>query len=331
MDDDARVLNIERALIPPPGPTPVPIGVEFHITNLNEIDSEKECFQVTGTLTLTWKDTRLAFDPEATGIRAQVFQGSYQVNEVSPAWYPQVVLANAFNGYDKQGSILRIHPDGTCEFTESLTATARVRFDLRHLPFDKQTLMLDFQILGFRFDEVQFNESQHSVVSNRDDLRVAQWKVGEIASRIDIAPNSYNRSSAFIVMIGVTREPLFMLRTIILPLMLCVLLSMSVFWMEPTDLGDRMNVSCFGILTSVAYLIVISDLLPQISYVTLTHVFLNASLLVMFATAIMNLTVYLYEKRGHSSHWIDVLCRWGFPSFYLGAIGLAFLWIGVLS
>jgi hypothetical protein len=92
-----------------------------------------------------------------------------------------------------------------------------------------------------------------------------------------------------------------------------------------------MNVSCFGILTSVAYLIVISDLLPQISNVTLTHVFLNASLLIMFATAIMNLTVYLYEKRGHSSRWIDVLCRWGFPSLYLGAIGLAFLWIGVLS
>lgn len=330
-EDDARVLNVERGLIPPPGPTPVPIGVEFHITNLNEIDSEKESFQVTGTLTLTWKDTRLAFDPEATGMRVQVFQGPFQVNEISPAWYPQVVLANAFNGYEKQGSILRIRPDGTCEFTESMTATARVRFDLRHLPFDKQSLMLDFQILGFRFDEVQFNASQHSVMSNRDDLRVPQWKVGEIASRIDVAPNSYKRSSAFIVTIGVTREPLFMLRTIILPLMLCVLLSMSVFWMEPTDLGDRMNVSCFGILTSVAYLIVISDLLPQISYVTLTHVFLNASLLIMFATAIMNLTVYLYEKRGHSSRWIDTLCRWGFPSIYLGAIALAFVWIGVLS
>jgi hypothetical protein len=323
--------DVERALVLPESPKPVSVQASFHLSQINEIDSEKESFHASGTLTLTWNDPRQAFDPTVAGIAVKVYQGGYQFNEIAPAWYPQVILGNEFGGYEKRGTILRIYPDGTNTLTESVSATARANFNLRHLPFDKQTLELDFQLFGFGHSEISFVPTELAATADRDRIRVPQWEFVDVQSRIGTAPDDHMKAPSFVVSISVSRKPLFMLRTIILPLIFCVFLSMSVFWMEPTDLGDRMNVSCFGILTSIAYLIVISDLLPQTSEVTLTHVFLNWSLLVMFGTAIVNLVVSTWEKNQRPSRWLDVTCRWLFPAIYLGLMGAAVLYVGILT
>ncbi|MEI8212437.1 MAG: hypothetical protein WCI02_09830 [Planctomycetota bacterium] len=323
--------NVERALVLPESPKPVSVLASFHLSGINEIDSQKESFQASGTLTLTWNDPRQAFDPTVSGMAVKVYQGGYQFNEIAPAWYPQVILANEFGGYEKRGTILRIYPDGTNTLTESVSATARADFNLRHLPFDKQTLELEFQLFGFSGTEISFGTTEPAVTADRDRIRVPQWEFLDVQSQIGVAPSDRNGAPSFVVHISVARQPLFMLRTIILPLIFCVFLCMSVFWMEPTHLGDRMNVSCFGILTSIAYLIVISDLLPQVSEVTLTHAFLNGSLLMMLGTAIVNLVVSTWEKQQRPGRWLDVTCRWLFPSIYLGLIGAAILYFGILT
>ena len=68
-------------------------------------------------------------------------------------------------------------------------------------------------------------------------------------------------------------ESFYMSRLVILPLVVIVLLSFSVFWMDRSSVGDRLGVSFIGILTGVAYQLVMSDHLPRISYVTLMHGF----------------------------------------------------------
>lgn len=110
-----------------------------------------------------------------------------------------------------------------------------------------------------------------------------------------------------------------MVRLVIVPLILIVILSWSVFWMERSSLGDRMSVSFVGILTAVAYQIVLSDILPKISYVTLMNAFLNFSLLLMCLTVLINLIVGACDKRGRSGcgDRIDKHCRWAFPVAYV--------------
>jgi hypothetical protein len=101
-----------------------------------------------------------------------------------------------------------------------------------------------------------------------------------------------------------------------------VLLSFSVFWMDRSSLGDRINVSFIGILTAVAYLLVTTDQLPRISYFTLIHGFLNLSFLTMCATVMINLLVGALDKRGkfELGDRIDRRCRWGFPLAYFGLL-----------
>lgn len=323
--------HIEANLVLPAGKRPIEIQASFWLLSVNSIDSETESFQVSGTLTLAWRDSRQAFDPEVAGVREKIYQGSYQFNELAPAWYPQVVLANEFGMLDKRATLLRVQPDGTSTLVESFTCAARAKLDLRKLPFDSQTLDLRFKVFGFGNEDAVLVCGPTSVQADMQDIRVPQWDIASFSGRTEIEGNGRESASAYVVSLVAHRKSLFMMRTIILPLMFCVLLSMSVFWMEGNQIGDRMNVSFFGILTSVAYYIVISDLLPQISYVTLIHFFLNLSLLTMFGTAIVNLVVATRERNGKPSQWIDVRCRWLFPLVYLGLIAIGcFLMLVVL-
>jgi len=110
----------------------------------------------------------------------------------------------------------------------------------------------------------------------------------------------------------------------VVPLIVIVLLSFSVFWMDRSSLGDRINVSFIGILTGVAYQIVVSDLVPRISYSTLIHGFLNLSFILMCATVAINLIVGSLDQKGKSElgNRIDRRCRWIFPLVYFSLNGL---------
>ena len=148
-------------------------------------------------------------------------------------------------------------------------------------------------------------------------------------------PASYaghsNVASAFVMSVAVQRESFYLSRLVILPLIVIVLLSFSVFWMDRSSLGDRISVSFIGILTAVAYQVVMNDMLPRIAYMTWINGFLNFSFLLMVGTVIINLVVGGLVQQGRSevAHRIDRLCRWIFPLTYFGLIlilfGVAFL------
>ena len=89
-------------------------------------------------------------------------------------------------------------------------------------------------------------------------------------------------------------------------------------------MGDRISVSFVGILTAVAYQIVVGDLLPHVSYITVMHGFLNFSYLIMCATVVINLVVGACDKNGKHAlgELIDRRCRWIFPLAYLGLLSV---------
>jgi hypothetical protein len=137
-------------------------------------------------------------------------------------------------------------------------------------------------------------------------------------------------ASTFVVSMDVGRKSLFVVRLVIVALVLIVMLSWSVFWMDQSSLGDRVNVSFIGILTVVTYQIVLSEILPRISYLTLMNGFLNMSFFIMCASVVVSLWVGWLDRRGQTAigDRIDRRCRWIFPVVYVGLlllmVGLAF-------
>ncbi len=118
------------------------------------------------------------------------------------------------------------------------------------------------------------------------------------------------------------RKSLFILRLVVVPLMAIVMLSWSVFWMDKSSVGDRLSVSFIGVLTVVAYMMVLGEILPRISYITLINAFLNISFLIMCVSAIINLRVSFLDRQGKAAlgDLLDRRCRWIFPLTYFGLI-----------
>jgi hypothetical protein len=137
--DPPRTAGISAFLLGPPqekGPVVVRTRFEFH--DILEINDGEETFLFSGVLTLTWNDPRQAFDPAVVGVDEKVFQGSYQFDEVSPGWYPQVVIANESGTFQSSGVVLRVQPDGTSTLIQTITAAAEVELNMRRFPFDRR-------------------------------------------------------------------------------------------------------------------------------------------------------------------------------------------------
>ena len=191
-------------------------------------------------------------------------------------------------------------------------------------PFDGQRLEAVFEVLGFGTNEVVLQADAETAVPAR--VRVPQWTIVGTSVSIRDHLASYagpaGVSSTLVLSVDVQRESWFARRLVVAPLVVIVLLSFSVFWMDRASLGDRVSISFIGILTVVAYQLVTSEQLPRIAYVTLMHAFLNLSFLTMCATVVVNLVVGGLDQRGRQElgDRVDRICRWLFPLVYFSLI-----------
>jgi hypothetical protein len=308
---------------------PVRVDVEFRLREINAVDEESETFGFAGVLMLAWQDDRQAFDPVEFGAPEKVFNGAYQFNEVFTGWWPQMVLANQTGALERQGVSLRIQPDGRMVHLESLVATVKSRMDMRRFPFDDQKFEAVFGVLGHdASDVVLVHEANRRDFGPVEGQSISQWKtpvvhtsVREIDFNVDAGSALI---SAFTLQLDMQRRPFFMLRLTAMPIGMLVMLSWSVFWMDRSSLGDRMDVSFLGILTTVAYQIMFSDTLPKISYITLSSAFLFVSFIAICATVFVNLRVSSLDRRGDSAKGdrLDRICRITFPVAYVGGVGI---------
>ncbi|MFE8031893.1 hypothetical protein [Thiohalocapsa marina] len=316
------------ALAPPKPAGPLVVRARLDINQINEIDDSAENFEFSGVLTLSWQDPRQAFDPAVEGVKEKIYTGNFQFDEISPGWYPQLVLVNESGLLEKSAVILRVRPDGTSILTETLNARAESKLDMRRFPFDHQHLKAAFQVLGYDKDEVQLVADTGRAPAPDSRVRIPQWNLQGISDSTEEWTAPYagqgGLASTYIVTIDMKRQPFYMMRLVVFPLFVIVLLSFTVFWMDRSSLGDRVSVSFIGILTAVAYLMVTGDNMPRIGYATLIHGFLNLSLIIMTITVVFNLMVGALEQKGEPALAlrIDHICRWAFPLAYLGLMGV---------
>ena len=163
------------------------------------------------------------------------------------------------------------------------------------------------------------------------EIRVPQWVLTRTRTLTETvlptAPGLPGRTSVFVFETDVRRQGAFVIRLVIGPLLLVVILSWSVFWMDRASVGDRMSVSFVGLLTAVAYQIVLGDILPHISYLTAVNVFVNISFMTMCASIVVNLFVGEFNREGRAAEAdaLDNRCKRIFPIVYFSLIVVTIL------
>jgi hypothetical protein len=330
---DAAGPEAARLLGPPPGDGPTEVSAGFYLSDLTRIEGEHELCVFEGVLTLTWLDSRQAFDAEAFDLQERIYQGGFQFSEVYDGWWPQLILTNESGNFSRRGNLLRITPDGMMTYIEELDISAKSPMKMGAFPFDQQTCTASFEVLGFDVSEVLLSADPRNSGHKLKDVSVADWRFIGLTTTTteDNLMNAHGGQatlSTLHVNIEVERDPGFILRVIIAPLIMLVMLSWSVFWMDRESLGDRMDISFIGILTVVAFQILVSEQLPHIPYFTLMSTFLYINYLLLFATVIMNLVVGRLDRSDRKAlgNRIDIRCRWMFPASYFGLIGLSALY-----
>ncbi len=209
----------------------------------------------------------------------------------------------------------------------TIDAIAKSHLQLRQYPFDRQQFVAIFEVLGFDRLQVVLRADPTTSGVWEDEahkVRVPQWREPQLSTSIVEYEPAYvvgdkNPITAFKAQIEISRDPFYTLRLVGFPVMVFVMLSWSVFWMDRSSVGDRMDISFIGILTVVAYQIMFSENLPKISYLTVMMSFMIISFLMMCATVVVNLKVAGLDNSGRFEEGdrVDKYCRYLFPLAYL--------------
>jgi gamma-aminobutyric acid receptor subunit beta len=105
---------------------------------------------------------------------------------------------------------------------------------------------------------------------------------------------------------------------VILPLVLIVIMSWTVFWIDPNEAGTQISVAVTSMLTLIAYRFAIDTQLPRLPYMTRLDAFILISTLLVFLSLIeVLLTTILDNKQQiERAKTIDRYCRVIFPVIF---------------
>ena len=114
---------------------------------------------------------------------------------------------------------------------------------------------------------------------------------------------------------------------VLAPLMVILFLSWAVFWIDPSQVGAQIGVSGTSILTLIAFLYKLDNVLPPVSYLThMDHFIFTALVLVFIAyiEALVSITLAHKDKKELALK-LDYSFRIAYPILFL--IVIYFFWL----
>jgi hypothetical protein len=283
----------------------VPINVEFFFLDLVEISDKLGRFSPSFVISFIWKDPRL----QAASASSSAGACSSHLSEI---WHPHFIFVNAAESADDREPMVEIYPDGRVVYSKRVTRQFTLDFDLRKFPFDQQVLTIEIASLLYGPNDVDFIATE-SGTDMHENSALQGWQLGEISS-LPVEPivtlNSAHATFAYAM--TVQRQSDFYFWRLFFPLLLITLMSWSVFWLEPSQLGAQIAVATSAIFTLMAFLVSLGDVLPSVSYLSVADkIVVAATILVFLAFGESIVTGTLVQQnRAALARSIDQVGRW---------------------
>ena len=310
----------EAVFVDPPnsnGVTQVDIGL--YVVDISNVNSVENTYRLEGLIDLVWCDPRMGSNGQEK--HNQIYLEEDAEEKIKRIWWPSVTFVNEVGEYFRKNEELIIFASGTVEYREKFSVELKSFFDLTKFPFDEQTLYVEIESFAWDENYVKLNIDKEKIGFN-SSLNLPEWEIGDLETEIKQNQQEVRSEipfSKFSMHIKLIRQPGFYLWKVIIPLMILVVISWSVFWMAEESLADRISFSLTGILTVVAYQFLISENLPNISYLTLMDAILSLSFVVMALTVAENIVVNWLntENLKFLAIKVDRICQFAFPSIYV--------------
>jgi Neurotransmitter-gated ion-channel ligand binding domain/Neurotransmitter-gated ion-channel transmembrane region len=307
--------RLEDLKYPPKGKGSIKVSMGLHVSNLADINQASETFDMTGYLLYSWRDSRLAYNPELNGSNGK----TVSLDEI---WHPAIEMVN-LKELSTSNISVTILPDGTVQAQERFAKTLSSSLALQSFPFDRQSLQLVLESLNYGKDTVELVADPTKISIGTDSfVTLSEWQIGEVTgsngqSYFPPENQSYSRVT---VEVKVKRNSGFYIFKVMMPLCLITIASWSVFWINPEEFSTQIGIAFTNLLTVVALLLVINDTLPRVSYLTL----MDGFTMVCFLTILMAILELVFTHRLQArkdykgAQKIHHLARWIVPTgFFL--------------
>ena len=307
---------IER---PASGNSPTQVSVGIWIVDISKIDSAEQSFTAEVAVVLRWKDPRLAHTGNGV-VR-------YPLEQI---WHPRVGIVNETNSVSrKMPDSVEVDPDGMVTYRQRYVGAFTQPLRLQSFPFDRQTFRVQLVAVRYQSNEVMFVPDQ---VWIRDGLKEAggispsvtlpdwtieKWELKPLVYAL--APHHQYSSYAF--EFTASRNVQYYLLKVILPLVLIVMMSWAVFWIDPVTSNSQISVAVTSMLTLIAYRFAVDSQLPRLPYMTRLDAFILTSTLLVFFSLIEVLVTTILDNNQQTERAkrIDRYCRAIFPVIFVVA------------
>ena len=291
---------------------PTQISVAVWIVDINSIDSAQQSFTADVFTVLRWRDPRLAHT--GTGV------AHYALDQI---WNPRVVIVNETNSVSHRlPESVEVDADGTVVYRQRFVGSFSQALLLKSFPFDRETFRVQLAAVRYSPGEVNFVPDQKwldagikqaggiSKSITLPDWTVEKWDLKPLA--YTLAPSLDN--SGYVFEFTASRDVHHYILKVILPLVLIVMMSWAVFWIDPINASSQISVSVTSMLTLIAYRFAVDSQLPRLPYVTRLDAFILTSTLLVFVSLVEVLvTTSLNNKQAKK---IDRYSRVIFPVIF---------------
>src|ERR1700719_405824 len=296
------------------GPTKVSIGI--WIVDITAIDSAQQTFTADIAVVLQWKDARLAHT--GTG------QAHYALDQI---WTPRVAIANETSSVSRKfPDSVEVEPDGTVIYRQRYAGAFTQSLRLQSFPFDRQAFHIQLVAIRYQPNELVFVPDENWI---RDGLRQAagispsitlpDWTVEKWDAKARVyAMTPGMQYSGYAFEFTASRNVAYYMWKVILPLVLIVMMSWAVFWIDPATSNSQISIAVTSMLTLIAYRFAVDSQLPRLPYMTRIDLFFLVSTLLVFFSLIEVLVTTILDNNQQTERAkkIDRYCRVIFPAIF---------------
>src|SRR2546430_14526705 len=289
------------------GPTQISVGI--WVADISNIDSAQQNFTAELAVVLRWKDSRLAHTGKGI-VR-------YPLEQI---WHPRVGIVNETNSVSrKMPDSVEVDLDGMVTYRQRYAGAFTQPLRLQSFPFDRQTFRIQLVAVRYQSNEVMFVPDQVWIQDGLKeaggispsvtlpDWTIEKWELKPLVYAL--APRHQYSSYAF--EFTASRNVQHYILKVILPLILIVIMSWSVFWIDPVHSNSQISIAVTSMLTLIAYRFAVDTQLPRLPYMTRLDAFiLTSTLLVFFSLIAVVATIILANtQQKKRAARIDRHCR----------------------
>jgi neurotransmitter-gated ion-channel len=295
------------------------ISVGMWIADISSIDSAQQTLTAEVAVVLRWKDPRLIHSGNGV-VR-------YPLEQI---WHPRVGIVNETNSVNrKMPDAVEVDPNGMVTYRQLYIGAFTQPLRLRSFPFDRQTFHIELVAVRYGANEIQF-------VPDQDWIGHGLKRAGGIAPSITLPDwtieNWNTKSLGYALAPGfeysgyafeftATRNVSHYILKVMFPLVLIVIMSWAVFWLDPIHSSAQISIAITSMLTLIAYRFATDNQLPRLPYMTRLDAFILMGTALIFFSLIEVITTTILETnhRARLAKTIDRYCQLIFPAIFATA------------